>query len=62
MVTPEDADRAKQIIADFLGSEMPEEKEITTHYSLGQIIRMILESLIFYCIPGKKKRKRMEQE
>lgn len=59
MVAPEDADRAKQIIAEFLENENPEEDEITPHYSVGQKVRMFLEFLIFgWFIPGKKKRER----
>jgi len=56
MVAPEEVDRAKHVIAEFLGRELPEEVEVTSHYSTGQKLRMILESLFFWWfIPGKKR-------
>jgi len=62
MVDSGDVDQAKYIIAEFLGREIPEEDEITSHYSFGQKLRLILESLIFcWFIPGKKKRKKADR-
>ena len=62
MVAQEDADRAKHIITEFLGCELPEEDGVASDYSLGQKLRMILESLIFcWFIPGRKKRKKIEK-
>ncbi len=58
MVAPEESGRAKNIISEFLGSELPEEDEVTSHYSLGQKLRMIFEAVFFmWFVPGKKKRK-----
>ncbi len=63
MVAPEDADRAKQIIEEFLRRELPVVVEVTSHFSLGQKIRMIFETLIFgWFIPGKKRRRGMDDE
>jgi hypothetical protein len=58
MVALEDVDRAKQIIADFLERELPEEADDASHYSLRQKLRMIFEALFFWWfMPGKKRRK-----
>jgi hypothetical protein len=58
MVAADDVDRAKGIITDFLGNQIPEEDEGTSHYSLGQKLRMIFEAVFFmWFMPGKKRRK-----
>jgi hypothetical protein len=57
LVAPEDADRAKEILSNLLERQLPEEEE-QEGYSIGQKIRMILETLIFWWfIPGRKRRK-----
>ena len=57
MVASVDVDRAKGIITDFLGNQIPEAYEDTSHYSLGQKLRMIFEAVFFWWyIPGKKRR------
>lgn len=57
MVAPEDADRAREIIANLLESPVPEEEE-QTEYSFDQKLRMIFEAVFFgWFIPGKKRRK-----
>ncbi len=58
MVAPEEAERAKKIISEFLGSELSVEDEVASHYSLGQKLRMIFEAIFFWWfIPGKKRSK-----
>ena len=58
MVAPEEVDRAKEIIFDFLGRQMPEEEE-QEQYSIGQKLRMILETIFFWWfIPGRKRSKK----
>lgn len=55
MVASEDMGRAKEIISNLLGRRLPEEEE---QYSMGQKLRMILETMIFWWfIPGRKRRK-----
>ncbi len=62
MVAPEDADRARSIIADFLERKLPEEDEATSHFSLSQKLRMIFEAVFFmWFMPGKKKCKRADK-
>jgi Putative prokaryotic signal transducing protein len=57
MVTPEDADRAREIITNLLERQVPEEDE-QTEYSAGQKLRMIFQALFFgWFIPEKKRRK-----
>lgn len=56
MVSPEDAERAKTIISDFLNRQLPEET-IEEKYTVSQKLRMILETLVFgWFIPGRKRR------
>jgi len=56
MVAAEDAERAKRIITDLLGREIPEEAG-EEQYLLSQKLRMILETIIFgWFVPGKKRR------
>lgn len=55
MIAPEDAGRAREIVVDLVGTQVPEEQE-QTEYSLEQKLRMILETLLFgWFIPGKKR-------
>lgn len=57
MVAPEDVDRAKEIIPNLLERQLPEEEE-QGHYSIGQKLRMILETIFFWWfIPGRKRSK-----
>jgi len=57
MVNPVDADRAKEIIANLLDRQVPEEDE-QAEYSVGQKLRMIFQALFFgWFIPEKKRRK-----
>lgn len=57
MVATEDVGRAKEIISNFLERQLPEEEE-QEQYSIGQKLRMILETVIFWWfIPGRKRRK-----
>jgi len=57
MVAAEDAERAKGIITDLFGREIPEEA-VEKKYSASQKLRMILEAVIFgWFIPGKKRRR-----
>ena len=57
MVAAEDAERAKGIITDLLGREIPEEAD-EKQYSLSQKLRMIFETVIFgWFVPGNKRRK-----
>lgn len=56
MVSPEDAERAKTIISDFLNRKLPQET-IEEKYTASQKLRMILETLVFgWFIPGRKRR------
>jgi len=58
MVAPEDVGIAKEIISNLLERRLPEEDE-QEHYSIGQKLRMILETLIFgWFIPGRKRGKK----
>ena len=58
MVASEDVVRAKEIISNLLERRLPEEEE-QEQYSIGQKLRMILETIIFWWfIPGKKRRKK----
>jgi hypothetical protein len=58
MVAPEDADRARHIITEFLESSIPEETGVVHQYTFGQKCRMILEAvLLCWFIPGRKRRK-----
>jgi hypothetical protein len=58
MAAPEDADRARQIITDFLEGSTPEETGEVPHYTFGQKCRMILEAVLFcWFIPGRKRPK-----
>lgn len=55
MVWPEDHDRAKNIISDFLEREA-ETDGVEKHYSFGQKLRMVVEALLFtWFIPGRKR-------
>jgi hypothetical protein len=56
MVAPEDRDRAKEIISNFLPCSTEEEGE--TRYSFSQKLRMVIEALLFtWFITGRKRRK-----
>jgi hypothetical protein len=56
MVAPEDVERAKTIISNFLSREMPEEKT-DEKYTVSQKLRMILEAVLFgWFIPGRRRR------
>jgi len=58
MVAPEDADRARQIITDFLGNSTPEETGEVRQHTFAQKCRMILEAVLFcWFIPGRKRPK-----
>jgi hypothetical protein len=58
MFAPEDVGRAKEIISDLLERRLPEEEE-QEQYSIGQKLRMILETIIFgWFIPGRKRSKK----
>ena len=57
MVAAEHVERANELIASFLEIQ-PNQEEVQEQYSLGQKLRMVLETLIFgWFIPGKKHRK-----
>lgn len=59
MVAPEDHDRTKEIISNFLESSIDDEG-VEMHYTAGQKLRMIIEALLFtWFIPGRKRRKSM---
>lgn len=59
MVAPEDVGRAKEIIANFLKRQLPEEDEEKEQYSIEQKLRMILEAIFFWWfVPGRKRRKK----
>jgi hypothetical protein len=56
MVAPEDSDRAKEIISNFLLCS--EEEKDKCQYSFSQKLRMTMEALLFtWFIPGRKRRK-----
>ena len=56
MVDPDDVDRAKGIIANLIGRQDPEEEK-QTKYSIGQILRMFFEAVLFgWFIPERKRR------
>jgi hypothetical protein len=56
MVAPEDHDRAKDIISNFLQYSKEEEGE--SQYSFSQKLRMVVEALLFtWFMPGRKRRK-----
>ena len=56
LVAPEDHDRAKVVISNFLESSTDDE-EVEMRYTAGQKLRMILEALLFtWFIPGRKRR------
>ena len=56
MVAPEDHDRAKDIISNFLQCSKEEEGE--SQYSFSQKLRMVVEALLFtWFMPGRKRRK-----
>jgi hypothetical protein len=56
MAAPEDAERAKKIISDFLNRELPEDT-IEEKYTASQKLRMILETLVFgWFIPERRRR------
>jgi len=58
MVAPEDVGSAKEIISNLLERRLPEEEE-HEHYSTGQKLRMVLETIIFgWFIPGRKRSKK----
>lgn len=64
MVAPEEVDRAKEVISNFLERRLPEEEEQGhEQYSIGQKLRMILET-IFFCwfIPERKRSKKRPEE
>jgi RNA binding exosome subunit len=55
MVAPEDHDRAKEVISNFLESSTDDE-EVEMRYTAGQKLRMIIEALLFtWFIPGRKR-------
>jgi len=57
MVDVADVDRARHVIEEFLGRELPEDVEVIWDYTLGQKIRIIVETLLFgWFVPGKKRR------
>jgi len=57
MVTPEDHDRAKEVISNFLESRIDDEGD-EARFTTGQKLRMIIEALLFtWFIPGQKRRK-----
>lgn len=57
MVAPEDHDRAKEVISNFLESSTDDEG-VEMRYTAGQKLRMIIESLLFtWFIPGRKRPK-----
>jgi len=60
MVAHEEVDRAKEIIFNFLERQLPEEEEEEQEqYSIGQKLRMILETIFFWWfIPGRKRGKK----
>lgn len=56
LFAPEDVDRTKEIIFNLLERQLPEEEQ--EQYSVGQKLRMILETVFFgWFIPGRKRRK-----
>ena len=56
MVDPGDADRAREIIAYLIERQDPEEEK-HAKYSVGQILRMVFETVLFgWFIPGRKRR------
>lgn len=58
LVDSEDVDRAKEIISNLLECQLPEEEE-QEQYSVGQKLRMILETVFFgWFIPGRKRHKK----
>jgi hypothetical protein len=57
MIAPEDHDRAKEVISNFLESGTDGER-VEMRYSASQKLRMIIEALLFtWFIPGRKRRK-----
>ncbi|GFE57490.1 hypothetical protein AOG1_13700 [Geobacter sp. AOG1] len=55
MVAPEDHDRTKEIISNFLESSIDDEG-VEMQYTAGQKLRMIIEALLFtWFIPGRKR-------
>lgn len=57
MVAPEDHDRSKEVISNFLENSTDDE-EVEMRYTTGQKLRMIIEALLFtWFIPGRKRGK-----
>ena len=62
MVAPEDVDRANEIISNFFERRLPEEEE-QEQYSIGQKMRMILETIFFWWfIPERKRSKHVSEK
>jgi len=59
MVASEDVGRAKEIISNLLERRLLEEEE---QYSIGQKLRMILETIIFWWFIPRRKRSKKRPE
>lgn len=61
LVEPEDHDRAKELISDFLNSAEEVDAEDQPRYTLFDKIRMVLEVILFaWIMPGRRRRRKIE--